>query len=590
MRNIARHALLTALLLMVTPRAHAAARPTLPMRVASPTAGTVMTPAESLWFNRLIAGMNASNLLADNLMLSGDSYTIGRDGGNYTEALLLAFRATGDRRFLDRVYELSERARGTLRDAWLDGTTDGYTDWLWLIDPANATYYGKDTNWLDESIASGNAALWMWAFHVNRTLDPRYAAAADFWRGWLENHFLAKWYARAGGNPLNAWNTPYAAFYKPDTEPRSANWRLAYYLWKVTGNTFYRDRADQIAAQLAAANVINPNKPLAYRWAKELDPSTQTWQSVNYANYYMRVVIEMNLEGISPFSSPVQMKRFAATFRDVVYATSLPGLTSMKNDVNGGGSTAYALYAFNGFSAWDSTGFLMDLATRSLTGAGNYASGGLSKAARNDVYLSAYALMALSPVGPTATVLSLFDAVPQEDRSVRIEFRLGAGSTQLQANLFRLSPNGIEATRINEVPFAGELSHVLYDTPPDDVDELDYELREAGPEERVIGRLHIQLQPSAATGLRLSQNEPNPFTSSTRIRFELARTARVRLAIRDAAGRTVRVLREGELAPGSYSAAWDGRDASGRAVFAGVYFYALENDGAVVVRRAVRLN
>lgn len=590
MRIPARLALLLAACFLLAPRAHAADRAALPMRVASPSAATVLTPAESLWFNRLNAGMAASNLLANNIMTGGDSYAIGRDGGNYVEALLMAFRATGDRRYLDRVYELSELARGTLRDAWLDGTSDGYTDWLWLIDPANATYYGKDTNWLDESIASGNVALWMWAFHVNRTVDPRFATAADFWRGWLENHFLAKWYARAGGNPLVAWNTPYAAFYKPDTEPRSANWRLAYYLWKVTGNTFYRDRAEQIAAQLAAANVINPAKPLAYRWAKELDPATQSWQLVNYANYYMRVVIEMNLEGVAPFASPVQMKRFAATFRDVVYAGNGTSLTSMPNDVNGGGSTGYALYAFNGFSAWDSTGFLMDLANRSITGAGNYAAGGLSKAARNDVFISAYALMALSPAGPTATVLARFDAVPQSDRSVRLEFQLGAGSTDRVVDLYRLSADGIEAIRVNDSPIVGEGSHVWFDLPPDDQDAVEYELRETDAiGQRVLGRVRVALGPSIATGIQLSQNEPNPFSASTRVRFDLARGTRVQLRVHDAAGRTLRVLREGELAAGSYSVAWDGTDSDGRSVRAGVFFFALEANGYALMRRAIRV-
>jgi hypothetical protein len=364
---------------------------------ATPARSLSLSPAESLWTSRVLAGMQGSATLIENTMLSGDVYSIGRDGGNYVEALLLAYKSTGDVRFLDRVLALTELARTKLRDAWLDGTTDGFTDWLWLADPTNATYYGKDTDWLDESIASGNVALWTYAFQVNRGLDPRYAAAADFWRDWLENQFLAKSYQRAGGSALAAWNTPYASFYKPDTEPRSANWRMAYYLWKVTGNTFYRDRAEEIRLQLAAANVINPAHPTAYRWAKELDPTTASWQLVNYANYYMRVVIEMNAEGIAPFASPAEMQRFASTFRDVVYPAALPALSTMPNDVNGGGSTGYALYAFNGFAAWDSTGFLMNLGEKTITGAGNYSAGGLSKAARNDVFIAAYALHALHP-------------------------------------------------------------------------------------------------------------------------------------------------------------------------------------------------
>ena len=169
-------------------------------RVPMPIAGLALTPEQTIWYNRVLAGMAASNVLAEGIMNSGDSYTIGRDGGNYTEALIMAYRASGDRRFLDRVLQLTQLARAQLRDAWLDGTTDGYTSWLWLADPANATYYGKDTNWLDESISSGNAALWMYTFNQNRQLDPAYAEAADFWRNWLETQFLGKSYARAGAH------------------------------------------------------------------------------------------------------------------------------------------------------------------------------------------------------------------------------------------------------------------------------------------------------------------------------------------------------------------------------------------------------
>jgi len=548
-----------------------------------------LTPEEQLWSDRVFAGLAASDLLADEAMSGGDSYTVGREGGNYTQALVMAYRATGDRRFLDRMLELSDLAKGSLRDAWLDGTTDGYLSWLWLIDPANPTYYGKDTNWLDESITSGSVALMMWTFHANRAVDPDYGVAADYWRGWLENHFLAKWYVRAGG-ALPAWNTPFAGFYKPDTEPRSANWRLAYYLWKVTGNTFYRDRAEEIRAQLQASLQVNPAVPSAFRWARQLDYNTQEWQAINYANYFARVAIEMNLEGVPFFASPLTMKRFAGTFRDVVYVNSLPARSTMRNDVNGAGSTAFALYAFNGFSAWDSTGFLMNLAGQSITGAGNYASGGRSKAARNDVYIASYALMALSPAGVTATRVTRFEALPQEDGSVRIEFELGSDGGDVTANLYRIESDGVTVTRINESPVHGAGQHELLDVPPPGDTGLVYELRElVQGVEQAIGRIEVSRGAASPAGLALAQNEPNPFRGGTTIRFSLERAARVRLAVIDAAGRLVRELRDDALSPGSYAELWDGRDASGSAVPSGTYYVTLRSAASTVVRRAVRV-
>lgn len=577
MHRVPHLALLTVLplLILAAPRADAAVR--------------VLTPEETTWRDRVVAGMAASNVLIDNTMTGGDSYAIGREGGNYTQALILAYRATGDRQFLDRVLALSNLAKTQLRDAWLDGTTDGYTAWLWLVDPANPTYYGKDTNWLDESISSGTAALWMWTFHSARSLDPAYAAAADYWRGWLENHFLAKWYARAGG-ALPAWNTPFAGFYKPDTEPRSANWRLAYYLWKVTGNTFYRDRASEIRAQLEASLQINPAVPSAWRWARQLDPATQEWQAINYANYFARVAIEMNLEGVEFFSSPATMKRWAGTFRDVVYVNSLPGRTTMKNDVNGGGSTAFALYAFNGFSAWDSTGFLMNLAHQSITGAGNYASGGASKAARNDVYIASYALMALSPAGVTATRVARFEGQPQADGTVRLAFELASDGGDVTANLYRLEPDGVTRTLVNDGPIYGAGLHVLHDSPPASDQPVTYELREviAGAE-YAIGRIEVRLGAALPAGVTLAPNEPNPFTSSTLIRFSVPRATHVRLSVLDTAGRVVRLLRDESLAPGSYSVLWDGRDGDGKPVPSGSYFVSASGAGTALTRRTVRI-
>ena len=584
-------------LLLACSGARAATSPTqdrLPLppavRGAEPASRTVMTPEETLWYDRLLAGLDASSRLPENDMSSGDSYLVGRGGGDYVEALLMAFRATGERRFLDRVLELSELARGSLRDAWLDGTTDGYTSWLWLADSTNATFYGKDTNWLDESISSGNAALWAWAFHVHRGLDPRYAAAADFWRDWLEHQFLARWYARVGGNPIVAWNTPFAAFYKPDVEPRSANWRLAHYLYAITGNPFYRDRENEIVNELIGANSLNPAHPTAYRWPRQTDPASQDWQPINYCNYYMRAVLEMNLEGLPFFSSPLEMKRFASTFRDVVYAASLPGLSTMKANNNGDGSTSYALYAFNGFSAWDSTGFLMDLADRSIVGAGNYAGGGLSKAARNDMFISAYALLALSPLGTTPTLVSRFTGTPLDDGSVRIEWQLSSETGNPLTNVYRASTDGLERARVNDAPLAGPGPHTLVDRSPGGAPTLDYELVEVtGSGERSLAQIVVAQGQRSGIRLALDQNAPNPFASSTLIPFDMPRGDHLLLAVHDGAGRLVRTIENANLPAGRHARSWDGRDHLGRPAPSGIYFLVAQTPGERVVRRAIRV-
>jgi hypothetical protein len=73
----------------------------------------------------------------------------------------------------------------------------------------------------------------------------------------------------------------------------------------------------------------------------------------------------------------------------------------------------------------------------------------------------------------------------------------------------------------------------------------------------------------------LGQNAPNPFSSSTRISFRVGSESHVRLAVFDAKGRLVRTLVNGRRSPKLYIEEWDGRDAEGRALPSGTYFYHL---------------
>jgi hypothetical protein len=75
-----------------------------------------------------------------------------------------------------------------------------------------------------------------------------------------------------------------------------------------------------------------------------------------------------------------------------------------------------------------------------------------------------------------------------------------------------------------------------------------------------------------ARGLSLDAR-PNPFAGATAIRFELAQGADVTLEIWDVRGRLVRAVVVGRPMPAAaHELGWDGRDAGGRAVAAGVYF------------------
>lgn len=88
---------------------------------------------------------------------------------------------------------------------------------------------------------------------------------------------------------------------------------------------------------------------------------------------------------------------------------------------------------------------------------------------------------------------------------------------------------------------------------------------------------------------RLHGAAPNPFNPHTKIRFELARGARVRLALFDVTGARIRVLLDGPRPAGHYEIPWDGRDDHGREVATGMYFCRLEAGGTSQARKVTLL-
>ncbi|MBK7702321.1 MAG: Ig-like domain-containing protein [bacterium] len=85
--------------------------------------------------------------------------------------------------------------------------------------------------------------------------------------------------------------------------------------------------------------------------------------------------------------------------------------------------------------------------------------------------------------------------------------------------------------------------------------------------------------------LALEQNRPNPFNPQTEIAFTVHRAGPASLRVYDLKGGLVRSLHEGRLEEGPHAMTWDGRDATGQLSPAGVYFYRLELNGEVGVRK-----
>jgi|GEM_PF-3256591 len=84
--------------------------------------------------------------------------------------------------------------------------------------------------------------------------------------------------------------------------------------------------------------------------------------------------------------------------------------------------------------------------------------------------------------------------------------------------------------------------------------------------------------------LRLLPNYPNPFLSSTSIRYELPQRGHVSLCVYDVLGRLVRVLVDAHQDVGRHRVLWDGLDQRGVQVSSGIYFSHLESESKLVVR------
>ncbi len=86
----------------------------------------------------------------------------------------------------------------------------------------------------------------------------------------------------------------------------------------------------------------------------------------------------------------------------------------------------------------------------------------------------------------------------------------------------------------------------------------------------------------------LLASAPNPFQSSTELRFELATPGPFVIEVIDASGRRVQRF-PGIGRVGVNAVRWDGRDEQGRSAGAGVYWYRLASGGRAEVRKVVLL-
>ena len=106
----------------------------------------------------------------------------------------------------------------------------------------------------------------------------------------------------------------------------------------------------------------------------------------------------------------------------------------------------------------------------------------------------------------------------------------------------------------------------------------------AGLESHVSKPVSIQVLPLLPTSFSLEQNFPNPFNSSTEIRFGLPVATTATLIVYDAIGRVMATLVSRRLSAGEYSYIWDASRMP-----SGVYFYHLRTESFSQTKKIVMI-
>jgi hypothetical protein len=103
-----------------------------------------------------------------------------------------------------------------------------------------------------------------------------------------------------------------------------------------------------------------------------------------------------------------------------------------------------------------------------------------------------------------------------------------------------------------------------------------------------FGYLNIATS-SLAGSVALTQNSPNPFNPSTKIKFATSKAGNVSLRVYNVRGELVKTIVSQRMNQGEHEVSWDGRTTSGQTVASGVYYAkaALEGGASDVIKMVV---
>ena len=84
-----------------------------------------------------------------------------------------------------------------------------------------------------------------------------------------------------------------------------------------------------------------------------------------------------------------------------------------------------------------------------------------------------------------------------------------------------------------------------------------------------------------------ANNYPNPFNPETTIEFYNPRAGKVTINIYNIKGQLVKSLINQNMAQGTNSVVWDGRDGNNNPIASGIYFYKLETDSKTITKKMI---
>ena len=276
-----------------------------------------------------------------------DIWWYGHGLQTHVQAVLIAFRITGDLSLLDHIDELGELMRAKLRDSWRgtkdgsDGTSDGYLNWVHRTVTTEEDH-GKDIRLEYDQKAHATAATIAYALHNNRDLtSPKgydYGEHADFWKDYLVNHFEAKVRSRHGTTdgsfPIVDW--------PPQINSYSSWTKWHHYMGLLTGNASYTTEAermsDALLDQLVPCGTAHgdayvfrrndPEHPTAGSYGQYLSATT-------YAEFVFADAVEFHLEGFHSWADPVHLERYARTMTQYIMDNDDPINDGLARTVGG---------------------------------------------------------------------------------------------------------------------------------------------------------------------------------------------------------------------------------------------------------------